>query len=126
MKTEIKDNILRPVSRAKTDRNVDARRRREEVVVKRNVYTLRVPTIQNDTIGTWAEEPSSGRKAKFITPLRRRNVGRFGRVDNGGEPTVIASGKGQQCGVRQTLDGQPLRIEAVRLGSGLARGARGR
>ncbi|MCK5271759.1 MAG: hypothetical protein KAJ52_04245 [Sedimentisphaerales bacterium] len=126
MKTEIKDNILWSVSRAKTDGNVDMRRCPKKVVVKRNVYALRVPTIQNDAGGTRAEKPSGGRKAKLITLLRRRNVGRFGRLENGGEPSVIASGKGQQGFVRKTPDGQLLRIEAVRLGSGLTRGARGR
>ncbi|MCK5269642.1 MAG: hypothetical protein KAJ46_02610, partial [Sedimentisphaerales bacterium] len=94
MKTEIKNNILWLVSRSKTDGNVNTRRCPQKVVVKRNVYALRVPTIQKDMGGTWAEELSGGRKAKFITPLRRRNVGRFGRVDNGGEASVIASGKG--------------------------------
>jgi len=102
MKTEIKDNILRLVSRAKTDGNVDTRRRPQKIVVKRNVYALRVPTIQNDTGSTRAEKPSGGREAKRITLLRRRNVG---RVDNGGEPSVIASGKSQQSFVRKTPDG---------------------
>jgi len=102
MKTEIKDNILWLVGRAKTDGNVDTRRCPQKVVVKRNVYTLRVPTVQNDTGSTRAEEPSGGRKAQLITLLRRRNVG---RGNNGGEPNVIASGKGQQGGVRKALDG---------------------
>ena len=102
MKTEIKDNVLRLVGRAKTDGNIDTRRRPQKVVVKRNVYALRVPTVQNDTPGTRAEEPSGGRKAKRIALLRRRNVG---RDNNGCEPNVIASGKGQQGFVRKALDG---------------------
>ena len=94
------------MSRAKTNRNIDSRIGPEKVVVKRNINALRVPSIQNDISGLWAEELASGEKTLFITFLCGRSNGRFGRLDKGGEPCVIAGSKGQQDSVGKLLDGQ--------------------
>ena len=106
METKIKMNNLWFMSRAKTNRNIDSRIGPEKVVVKRNINALRVPSIQNDISGLWAEELTGGEKALFITFLCRRNIGRFGRLDKGGEPRVIAGSKGQQSSVGKLPDNQ--------------------